>query len=181
MNRILVVLILGLLKLNCVAWLNAGESIEGAYLCEGIVDTEVESQYKGTGIVMIDPVTIAELLHRADLRKESCPFFELVKTDDSFELLSAQGKRMFWLSEIGEVTSNDEGQLLIHGSVKLTAEGTFSKAAQKTHRLYAESVDDVRWLVLDTLITWRERKWFRKKEMSYRSIVRFREMTSVDD
>lgn len=166
-------------KVLCGHVVNATPQAEltGTYARVGIVDPIVEAQSKGSGIVLVEPVFIDELLacKKGGTREDS--EFILQKQGSGYVIILPKVGVSCALVELGTLEELPDGELLLRSSCTLSGEGRINPIrGDQEDRFWKEKREDGEWLVVATRIKWRKRTLFRSTRMEYRSLVRFREI-----
>jgi hypothetical protein len=149
--------------------------LAGRYVRKGEVDKSVEEKFKDLGLVLVPPVLIDELLicPKRHAREDESFDFKMIGTS-GYEIFLPQAGVSCVLAELGNVSKQEDGSVVLERIVTLTGEGSRPIRGPQRDRFSKEIIDGEEWLLVDTTIEWVQRSWFNKKPKKYHSLVRFK-------
>lgn len=143
-----------------------------------MVDRTVEKQFDSSGIVLVGPAYIDELLvFQKRGTRDDLTFILKKRGTADYVLVLPKADVTNAFVELGRVVESPDGSLLIQKSTMLGGEGSRDINGNEADSIYMENKEGAEWLVIETRITWMQRSWFKQKKREYRSLVRFRKLT----
>lgn len=150
------------------------QNLEGRYERTGVVDRAIEAQYKGLGLVLVEPALIDELiLFPQRGTREDTEFLVQKRGNSDYLLILPKANVTRALTDLGSVVEMPDGSLALRRTVTITGEGVNSIYGDQQDRFSKIKRDGGEWLVVETRIEWTRRSWFKSKKVEYRSLVSF--------